>query len=59
MLINALCEYSDRSGNGRGFSAEGFAEQNIHFRIILNKDGTLAGCYDIRQSQAQQDKKGK
>lgn len=51
MLIQALCEYADKQG-GADNIPEGFAEQDIHYRIILSPEGELldivpAGYEDI------------
>lgn len=40
MLIQALCEYADKQ-SGTDNIPEGFAEQDIHYRIVLSPEGDL------------------
>ena len=55
MLIQALCEYADKQ-SGADNIPEGFAEQDIHYRIVLSPEGDLI---DIIPSGYEETVKGK
>ena len=60
MLINALCEYADKSAaSGDAGVPEGFSEQKVHFRVILSADGNMTGILDIRYENEVPQKNGK
>ena len=61
MLINALCEYADKQKSKAGANSipEGWAEQDIHYRIMLTSDGDIASIVDKRIEERKVDKKGK
>ena len=51
MLIKALCDYADKQSAESGSKKipEGFAEQDIHYRIILSEDGDLKRIIPFKQ----------
>ena len=61
MLIKALCDYADKQSAESGSKKipEGFAEQDIHYRIILSEDGDLKRIIPFKQIRIIKDKKGK
>lgn len=59
MLIKALCDYADKQSADSKRIPEGFAEQEIHYRIILSEDGELKRIIPFKQSLIIKDKKGK
>ncbi len=56
MLIKALCDYADKQSAKA--VPEGFAEQDIHYRIILSEDGTLKDIVPFKETVYFKDKKG-
>ena len=61
MLIKALCDYADKQSaeSDSNKIPEGFAEQDIHYRIILSEDGDLKRIIPFKHTQTIKDKKGK
>lgn len=56
MLIKALCDYADKQASSS--IPEGFAEQDIHYRIILSEDGDLKNILPYNDHKTIKDKKG-
>lgn len=56
MLIKALCDYADKQETSS--IPEGFAEQDIHYRIILSEDGELKNILPFNEPKIIKDKKG-
>lgn len=56
MLINALCEYADLQTSS---VPDGWCEQDIHYEIILSKNGQLLEILDVKEEIKTTDKKGK
>ena len=61
MLIKALCDYADKQSAEPDSKKllEGFAEQDIHYRIVLSENGDLKRIIPFKQTQIIKDKKGK
>ena len=61
MLIKALCDYADKQSAEPDSKKipEGFAEQDIHYRIVLSEDGDLKRIISFKKQQTIMDKKGK
>lgn len=59
MLIKALCDYADKLEEKAEFKIpDGWAEQDIHFRIMLAPDGEITDIIDVRKDEPYFDKKG-
>lgn len=61
MLIKALCDYADKQANSPDSKKipKGFAEQDVHFRIILSEEGDLKDIIPFTKTISVTDKKGK
>jgi len=61
MLIKALCEYADKQEEKSCSDKmpDGFAEQDIHYRIIISEDGSLIDIIPFKQKKIIKDSKGK
>ena len=61
MLIKALCDYADKqlAEPDAQKIPDGFAEQDIHYRIILSENGDLKNIIPFTQTKTIKDKKGK
>ena len=61
MLIKALCDYADKQSaeSDSNKIPEGFAEQDIHYRIILSEDGDIKRIIPFKQTKLFKDSKGK
>lgn len=60
MLIKALCDYADKQAakpDGKKIP-DGFAEQDIHYRIVLSEDGELKDIIPFKETVTFKDKKG-
>jgi len=60
MLIKALCDYADKqSANDDSKKIpDGFAEQEIHYRIIISEAGDLKDIIPFNEKKTIKDKKG-
>ena len=61
MLIKALCDYADKQSADPDSKKipEGFAEQDIHYRIVLSEDGDIKRIIPFKQTKIIKDSKGK
>ncbi len=61
MLIKALCDYADKQSEKPDAKQipDGFAEQDIHYRIVLSEDGELKNILPFKTTKIIKDKKGK
>lgn len=61
MLIKALCDYADKQSAEPDSKKipEGFAEQDIHYRIVLSEDGDIKRIIPFKQTQIIKDSKGR
>lgn len=61
MLIKALCDYADKKSTSPNTDAipDGFAKQDISYRIILSPDGDLLDIISVTEKITIKDSKGK
>ena len=61
MLIKALCDYADKKSTSPNTDAipDGFAKQDISYRIILSPDGDLLDIISVTEKIPIKDSKGK
>ncbi len=59
MLIKALTDYYDILAQEGKVPYEGFSAQNIHYKVMLNSDGTIEDILNCQEKNIIKDKKGK
>lgn len=59
MLIKALTDYYDILAKEGKVPYEGFSAQSIHYKVMLNSDGTIDDIINCQKEITKEDKKGK